>query len=359
LGALLVLLALGGCAPNIDVSTDPEDLDLSPFQAQGVRGEGFAVEPDIRAFTLYAFLNGPAYWTEENGPSFSPARAQLRSDMAERLAALDPTLVARWRSFYEQHRQIPYRYLYYTMTLGAPPSFHHIVPLDKIKYPEIIGSLDGFDRILAEFYTAANVQDLYDRTYRDIMLAEIAQYDPARIAAQIDYVYEYLKLDRAQAGAFDVVIVPVPFNSYWDANALNYTDRLYIVEGPESNDYGLNVHEYLHMLMDPLIPSDFAGQRNTLNTIFEANRSAPYVQSYQELHTYVEENLVRALDHRLQVHMQPERKDAIDRMMADEVSNGLVLVDDFYTGLAAYEERPAQSAQDFIAELLGATDTLK
>jgi hypothetical protein len=351
---LIVLLVLAGCGPNIVVSTDPRDTDLSPFQAAGVRGTGFALEPDIRVFTLYAFLNGPAGWSDENGPAFAPARVQLRADMAARLDAVDPKLVARWRGFYEGHKQIPYRYLYYTLTLGAPPSFHHIVPLEKTKYGEIIGSLDGFDRILAEFYQAADIQGLYDATYREIMLREIDQYDPQRIGKQMAYVYDYLRLDRAQVETFDVVIVPAPFNSYWDAYALNYTDRLYIVEGPESNDYGLNVHEYLHMLMDDLIPTDLAGRRDALNTVFEANRQAPYVQSYQELHTYIEENLVRALDHRIRVRLEPARRADVAHTMRDEVANGLVLVEDFYKGLEQYEQRPEQSVRDCIPQLLQA-----
>jgi hypothetical protein len=351
---LLLSFLLGGCQPNITISTDPADTDLSAWHTEVVEGEGFAIVPDVRAFTVYAFLNGPAGWTDENGPAFSPARAQLVADMEVRLATVDPKQVKRWRSFYEQHRQIPYRYLYYTLALGAPPAFRHVVPLEKTKYPEIVGSLAGFNGILAEFYQAANIQVLYDESYRDIMLAEIRRYDPIRIRKQIAYVYDYLRLDRAQASAFDVVIVPVPFNSHWDAYALNYTDRLYIVEGPESNDYGLNVHEYLHMLMDDLIPGDLAGQRDKLNAIYEANRLGPYVQSYQELHTYVEENLVRALDHRMRLQMEADRATDMERTMADEVANGLVLVDDFYQGLEAYEQQPDQSARAFIAQLLQA-----
>lgn len=61
-------------------------------------------------FTLFAYLNGPAGWSEENGDTFSPQRAQLRADLQARLAELDPKLVERWRNFYEQHKQISYRY---------------------------------------------------------------------------------------------------------------------------------------------------------------------------------------------------------------------------------------------------------
>ena len=353
---LLVMSVAAGCGPNITVSTDRRDVDLSSFHPDVVGGDGFTIQPDVRVFTLFAYLNGPAGWSEENGETFSPQRAQLRADLHARLAQLDPQLVEHWRSFYEQHKQIAYRYLYYTLTLGAPPDFNYIVPVEAMKYPEIVGSLDGFNRVLAEFYQQADIQALFEETYRDVMMAEVRKYDRARILGQIGYIYEYLRLDRSRLGTFDVVIVPAPFDSYWDANALNYTGRLYIVEGPESNNYGLNMHEYLHMLMDALIPDDFAGQRDKLNAIFQANHQAPYVRNYQDLHTYVEENLVRALDHRMRVRLNPVDAAREETTLRDEVANGLVLEDDFYAGLAEFERDPDKTAPDFFAELLTAVN---
>ena len=351
---LLTITILAGCGPNITVSTDPLDVDLSSFHPEVVRGDGFTIQPDVRVFTLFAYLNGPAGWSEENSDAFSPQRAQLRADLQARLAQLDPALVQRWRDFYEQHRQISYRYLYYTLTLGAPPHFNYIIPVEEMKYPEIIGSLDGFNRILADFYQQADIQALFEETYRDVMVAEVRNYDRARILGQIGYIYDYLRLDRSKLGTFDVVIVPAPFDSYWDANALNYTGRLYIVEGPESNDYGLNMHEYLHMLMDKLIPKDFAGQRDRLDAVFQANRQAPYVQHYQELHTYVEENMVRALDHRMRARLDPADAPREETTLHNEVANGLVLEDDFYAGLAEFEQSPDKTAPGFFPELLAA-----
>jgi hypothetical protein len=242
------------------------------------------------------------------------------------------------------------------LTLGAPPRFNYIIPVEEMKYPEIVGSLDGFNRILAEFYQQAAIQALFEETYRDVMVAEVRKYDRARILSQIGYIYEYLRLDRSKLGTFDVIIVPAPFDSYWDANALNYSGQLYIVEGPESNDYGLNMHEYLHMLMDALIPGDFAGQQDKLNAIFQANWQAPYVRNYQEPHTYVEENLVRALDHRMRARLDPAGAAQRETTLRDEVANGLVLEDNFYAGLAEFERNPDKTAPGFFAELLAAVN---
>ncbi len=42
--------------------------------------------------------------------------------------------------------------------------------------------------------------------------------------------------------------------------------------------------------------------------------------------------------------------------LRDEVANGLVLEDDFYAGLAEFEQNPNKTAQDFFAELLAAVN---
>jgi len=351
---LLVMFMLSGCQPDISVSTASKDTDLSTFHPEIVHGDGFSIQPDVRVFTLFAYLNGPAGWSEESDKGFSPQRKQLRADLQKQMAALDPKVVQRWRDFYQKHKQISYCYLYYTLTLGAPPKFNYITSVAEMKYPEIVRSLDGFNSVLSEFYQQAGIQMLYEKTYREVMMAEVRKYDQARILSQIAHVYDYLRLDRPKFDTFDVVIVPAPFDSYWDANALIYTKRLYIVEGLESNDYGLNTHEYLHMLMDNLIPGDLAGQKSKLNAIYHANRKAPYVKNYQDLHTYVEENLVRALDHRMRSRLEPSKRAYEEGVLSDEVANGLVLEDNFYQSLEQFVQSPGQSAQEFITETLKA-----
>ncbi len=349
---LLVILILSGCRPNISVSSDPKDTDLAAYHPEVVHGKGFTIQPDIRVFTLFAYLNGPAGWSEENGNAFTQQRAQLRADLQNLMEKLDPKMVQGWRDFYQKHKQITYRYLYYTLTLGAPPQFNYIIPVAEMKEPDIIVSLNGFNHVLAEFYQQAGIQALFENTYREVMMAEVRAYDQPRILTQVAYVYDYLRLDRSRVETFDVVIVPAPFDSHWDANSLNYKKRLYIVEGPESNDYGLNMHEYLHMLMDNLIPADLAGQKNKLEAIWQANRKAPYVKNYQSLHVYVEENLVRALDHRMRSRLYPAKQADEERVLLDEVTNGLVLEDNFYQALAQFEQSPSLSMQDIFNEML-------
>jgi hypothetical protein len=349
----LVLLGVSGCQPSFTVSTSPADRDFSALHPEVISGDGFAIQPDVRVFTLYAFLNGVAGWDNENGEGFTTQRQALRDALAERLAAVDPETVDRWRGYYKKHQRHPYAYLYYTLSLGVPPGFAHIVTAGEMKEPETASSLDGLDKVLSEFYQQAGLEELFERQFREMMAEEAANYDSEKIAAQVSAVYDYTRLDRAAAGDFDVVIVPNPFDSHYSAMSIGYQDRLYIVDGPGSNDDGLNIHEYLHMLMDDVIPADLAGQRARFNRMMKQNLDAPYVKgSYEEASTFVEEGLVRALDYRIRESIDPTYHLQARIAMADEVANGLVLVDDFYQALEQYEQDSSLSLEDFVTEML-------
>jgi len=348
-----ILLGMPGCQPSITVSTSAADRDFSAFHPEVISGDGFTILPDVRVFTLYAYLNGVAGLDTEYGDGFTPQRQALRDELAERLASVDPKTVDRWRSFYEKHQRHPYAYLYYTLSLGTPPEFAHIVSLDEMKEPKTARSLDGLDTVLAEFYLQAGLEGLFESRFREMMVAETASYDREKIAAQINAVYDYTRLDRDTAGDFDVVIVPNPFDSHYSAMSIGYLDRLYIVDGPGCNDDGLNIHEYLHMLMDGVLPADLAGQHARFNRMMKQNRDAPYVKgSYEETSTFVEEGLVRALDYRIRESIDPTYHRQARTTMADEVANGLVLVDDFYQALEQYEQDSSLSLNEFVTGLL-------
>lgn len=357
LRALLVglVLLLAGCAEMLDlpVSSEPADTTLdAPVQ----QGSGFAVAADERIFTLLAFFNGVAGYDLEYGDAFSSARARMREDVAARLAAVDPGEVQRWRKYVERHKRHIYAYHLYTLSLGAPPNFAYIVPTSAFEHPLEQVTLDGFNDVLAAFYSAAGIGELYDETYRAIMEEEAAKYDAQRIQQQIDFVYDYTRLTRADAGDFDLRIIPAPFESHYTAMSLHYKGMLVIVDGPGSNDYGLNTHEYLHPLVGQAMPADLGGQRAAFRRVLDANRDKPTIHgNYAGLQIYVEENLVRALDARIRAALEPDNaalRQHLQEMMRQEAADGLVLVPQFYDALAEFEADPSLTLADFLTRML-------
>ncbi len=100
------------------VSDDPAAKDFSGFYSR--KSGSISVSMDIRAFTLYAFLEGVAGYEDEYGATKSKERQQLDNDMESRLAAVPASRIKRWKDFYDKHPYNVYTYLHYVLALGTP-----------------------------------------------------------------------------------------------------------------------------------------------------------------------------------------------------------------------------------------------
>lgn len=317
-----------------------------------------AVAVDARAFTLYAFLEGVAGYSTELGAAKSAERDALAKDVKTVLAGLPPLKVKRWKDFYEAHRLGVYPYLYYTMALGSPPQFLHVTPKDELAQDTFF-SLAGFRDILREFYADAGIGELYAKHMAAGHFAMADRYDPAAIAAQQKFLHDYIGIKPPPATGNLVTVVPMPYESHYVAYSLTYGKRSYLVDGPDSNDYGLNWHEYLHVFVNPIVESAMAGNRQSFVAIFNSNRSKRYVTgSYERLETFVAENLIRAMDHRIQLAYAPDwskasLKSKIDAVEADELINGFALIPYFAIKVQEFEKDGARDLTAFITSSLG------
>lgn len=353
---LLVVSLLAGCTPAYTPVSDPAAADLSAYQAGKVSGEGFKIAPDVRIFTLYALLNGVGGYDAEHGEQMTPARQALRADLAERLAGVPESDVARWRKFIDDHGLNTYAYLMYTLALGAPPEFPPVLAESAITEMGIMRRYHGLEQVLGEFYAATALEELYLNDYQERMADEVGLYDPQRIAGQIEAMYGYLRIADEDRPEVQVTILPNPYESHYMAYAIIYAGQLNIVEGAGSNDYGLNVHEHLHLLVNPVVEAQIKGLESKFKPLMEANREAAYVAgSYEDTVTYVYECLVRAVDYRIALHLAGDSlatEARLQRIMADETRGGLVLVEPFYAALAAYENDPRMTFEAFVAQAL-------
>lgn len=357
---LVLSLMLSGCQPSLAVSTDPADTDFSPFQSAVISSDRFSIQADVRVFTLYAFLNGVAGYDLENAETSSPARLDLRADVKKKLSEVPPERVRAWQKNYADHKSHPWAYLYYTLTLGTPPAFNYIVPLENIKDQAVVERLHkaGFNKVLAEFYQMADIGALYESKYRAVMTTDAENYSAERIESQLNLTHAYLRIPPEGVNQFDLTIIPAPFDSHYVAYAIGYTDHLYILDGPGSNDRGLNVHEYLHQMLDPVLPSDLAGEKAKFERILKENIEKDYVKgNYEQAQTFVEECLVRALDYRIRLAEtpgDPQVQARVEAIMAQEMAGGLALVKNFFNALADFEQNPEQDLKSFVTTMLQA-----
>ena len=145
------------------------------------------IEPDVRTFVVMAALNAAGFDNEAAGQSLSPARAELRKDLAK----LDPQIREKLAAFYKSHRRVGVeeaadaaRYAALSLLMTPPPAFS-VYQTDDRPLPAdlkaILADVDEKTRaplflsLLREFYLKSGLRELIPK-YTALGQAEAARY---------------------------------------------------------------------------------------------------------------------------------------------------------------------------------------
>lgn len=337
-----------------------EDEDAKVFSECYSRTSGsVCVSMDIRVFTLYALLEGVGGYDTEYGAVKSDARLRLEADMASRLASVPSSRIARWRKYLEEHPYNAYTYINYVLSLGKPPQFKYIVPKAQITSSEFF-MLGGLRDILNDFFVTVQIDELYD-WHKDagyFMAAD--RYDLAKMGDQLGFANKYMRIEPAKAARIKLKIVPMPYESHYAGYSVTYGDDIYIIEGPGTFDGNLNWHEYAHSFISPAVKNAVWAYNVKFAKVLDENLRKPAVQgSYERLDSYVAENIVRALDHKMQIAYAPSwAKESLRRKLAEtekqEVLDGLVLIPYFSSELDSFASESALDITSFVKKALAA-----
>lgn len=299
------------------------------------------IVPDIRIFTLFVALNGPFGYREENADTMSPERLQLIADLQSKEKLIDPRLVSRWNSYFNDHTMHVWWYIFYTTCCGLPPAFEYHEP-DLVEEFPVVRYIEDFSEILAEIYAAYEVERLYRVRYGTILFEYCSIYDENKLIAELEHFHTYLRIDKPQDKK--LIIIPTPFDSHYSGFGAPHTGVYYIFESIGAQRNGLDFHEYLHLYINPIVQTIETLPDLPMALEFEENKDKPWVvTSYRELYTFVSENIVRALDHRM--------RDALTggySEFEEMVENGLILVPYFYNSFALFETDDARRLSQFI-----------
>ena len=111
---------------------------------------------------MMAAINMAGYDYEPNGQPLSPARAELRKDLAD----LDPKLKEQLAAFYKSHRRAGVdeaadasRYAALSLLMTAPPAFSIYERGDNV-VPQDLRPLMGFIPLVREFYIKSRIKEL-------------------------------------------------------------------------------------------------------------------------------------------------------------------------------------------------------
>ena len=120
------------------------------------------ISPDVRTFVVMAALNVAGFDYESGGQPLSPARAELRKDLAK----LDPQVKDKLASFYQSHRRPGIdetsdaaRYAALSMLMTEPPGFTVYQSSDR-PLPADLQTLVDFVPLVREFYIKSGIREL-------------------------------------------------------------------------------------------------------------------------------------------------------------------------------------------------------
>jgi tetratricopeptide (TPR) repeat protein len=135
------------------------------------------IGPDVRTFVVMAALNVAGFDYETAGQPLSPARVELRKD----LAGLDPKLKEKLAAFYQAHRRQGVdetadasRYAALSVMMTEPPGFTVYQSGDRA-IPDDLLPLLGFVDLVREFYVKGGIRELIPK-YMAIGEADAAAY---------------------------------------------------------------------------------------------------------------------------------------------------------------------------------------
>ncbi|MDQ7830009.1 MAG: Ig-like domain-containing protein [Armatimonadota bacterium] len=285
------------------------------------------VRPDERLFTLFAALNAAGYdeGLRESG--------DVRQAVRDRLGDLPIRVVDPVRRYREEHPLPLEAYVRYTLTLGAPPGFA------EQRAPQ---GLDGFGRVLADFYTAAGVADLWKTQSgpHQQAAAALASEGLALMGRTLDY------LRAGDAPRERLLLVPNLLDAPGRGYIVPLDDVVVFVLGSAGKPDPVTLVTLTVRLALGTLPPQAAAEVQRTSPLFDLVRETAQRHGYRDWPAVIQESLVAAVTARLA--LPPDQRAAFLRRHYDR---GLILVDHFSTELQRYE-RDISPLADFLPGLL-------
>ncbi len=325
-GAVLLLAALtqaNAQAPAVHAPSPP---------APGESRRTVSVDSRLQLFAVMCALDAAGYKSGAGTASEPAGRVQLRN----RMLALKGPAAEALRKYYTEHARGDSgatfsRFVSFALVAGPPPDFQFELRRDDLP-PEAL-TLDGFNTVLANFYSEEKLDDLwkfyqpdYDRGVESLR---------APVSELVFTVSNYLReISRPSARrTFSVYVEPLAGS---ETIFKTFGDQYALVVRPSSDPPMDDIrHAFLHFLLDPLVIR-YRVQAARALPLLEYAARAPLlpVDFRDDFSAFFDECLVRAVELRLR-HLSPvELATAIDQAEG----SGYVLVRPIYAGLSGFEK---------------------
>jgi hypothetical protein len=337
LGLLLTILSAwfsGGCATDHAPSVVPQPVVFT-HSDELRRGDGFVVLADRRLFATMAFLNATGYDDEAKGKAMHPVRQQVRKQVSENLARY-PGQLQRWRDYAKSRGLADFHYQDFAFSLEPDFPFRRVHPDPELGYPVEADRLRNFPEVLKTFWLSAGLSNIWSGVKSEYV-AELNKYDLPTMQRQMAFLWEYLRMPRQDT--LTIVIVPNLLDHHYGAQGARYGRFYYCVENPEASAYGLDFHEYLHSVVNPLVEAHYPKSKDKLIRYYNTGKGGPGSEAYQDPVTFTFECLVRALDRRIRAKWSGDAATValVEGQVREDTANGLTLTRPFYEMFQEYE----------------------
>jgi hypothetical protein len=199
---------------------------------------------------------------------------------------------------------------------------------------------EGFEQLpnmLNSFWETVDLGEVWAQV-KPMYVEEIHRYDLDLMTRQLHFIWQYLRMQRDDN---DVLVqIPNLLGSHYSVCRVRHDNCLCSIEGPDSVDHTLSVHEYLHSIVNEIVTEHYPGYAEKLRAYCIAENNEPLAESYEDPVVFTYECLVRALDRRMRILLSDNvgqtqaHKDAVQR----DTRKGLTLTQPFLALLAEFEK---------------------
>src|SRR6202043_3165489 len=245
--AMIVLCALPGPAA-VAQANQPQEKKPAPSRLAEAR-RAVSVETRPQLFATLCALDAAGFDSNVSTTNQSPGRVKLR----ERMLALQGPAVEALRKYYQEHALADAaatfaRFVSFALAAGPPPKFAFEMRREDLP-PDAL-ALEGFNEILANFYSEAQLDQLWQFYQPDYQRG--VEYYSAPLSdvafTATSYLREIVKSNSPRS--FSLYVEPLAGRK---TNFRNYGDHYELVVSPTPDPPIDDIrHAFLHFLLDPM-----------------------------------------------------------------------------------------------------------
>jgi hypothetical protein len=299
---------------------------------------GISVQASPQIFATMCALDAAGFDADESTLAEMPARLALRGDLLKMQGSATDAL----RQFYKDHAlasptETLSRYITLALVVGPPPGFEF--QADREQLPPDVLTIDGFQKLLADFYQEAHL---------DIRWAKVEpEYERAAESYRISLRHimtvsdAYLReISKPPSGrSFAVYVEPLVGQR---TNFRIFRNQYAIVVGADSGARADAIqHAYLHFMLDGLVLR-YRPLLDRKSALLSSAAAAPRlpVEYRDDFVAFTDECLIKAVELRLR-HL---KADQLESALQNTDQSGFILVRPFVAGLQKFEKaEPAMS----------------